>query len=360
MRHSSHPFLLALRFFPKPALALLLALIPSVFAATHPGKQFPPNSSQSSYRLRDSATRQGPFALSDQRYTVLFQYKVLSENPSSAQSSASSNSTLSRLEILNAHDAAIYHQDFPYNVTQGRLQEHLTASASLLSGSGGVALVIRFLDRPDHPESAGAFAKESWQLFTLVGGQLQPLGSMLPLGHGGDITVGGVVTAVMMKGGIAVMPMASTAEVLALRVWTGNFYALVPVRFDWAHGQWGEGQQCYRTSNGTLTESGCIMPVQAAAQPRSPDADLPYVQLFVGPDGDTEGSQNIMITPSKHLEFLEMFAIVYWHNEGPQGQRVACTFSDLWLRLRIDGQEGWVHGQDAFDALGLPQTSPAP
>jgi len=358
--HLSQPLSRAQRLFLKPALSLLLASVSCGQMAAHPTKQFPPNSPQTSDRLRDSVTRQGPFTLSDQRYTVLFQYKALSENPLPAAASPNSTSTLARLEILNAHDAAIYHQDFAYNVTQGHLQEQLTASASLLSGTGGVALVIRFLEHPDHPENAGTFAKESWQLFTVVNGQLRPLGPMLPLGHGGDITVGGVVTAVMMKGGIAVMPMASTAEVLALRVWTGNFYALVPVRFDWAHGQWGEGQQCYRTSNGTLTESGCILPVQAVAQPRSLDADLPYVQLFAAPDAATASPQDIMITPSKRLEFLETLAIVHWHSEGLQGQRVACTFSDVWLRLRIDGQEGWVHGQDAFAALGLPQTSPAP
>jgi len=323
--------------------------------------QFPPvassDATDSTHRLRDSVTRQGPFTVGNQRYAVLFQYKVLAERTSSGTPSANSSSTLSRLDILNARDNSIYHQEFPYTVTQNRLQEHLTASASLLNGTGGVALVIRFLDQPERTD---ALAKESWQLFTLANGQLRPLGPMLPLGHGGDLTVGGVVTAVMMKGGIAVMPMASTAEVLALRVWTGNFYALVPVRFDWAHAQWGEGQQCYRNSNGTLTESGCIMPVQAVAKPRSSDADLPYVELFVGPDGNTEGSENIMITPSKRIEFLEMLALVRWRNEGPQGQRVACTFEDLWLRTRIDGKEGWVHGQDAFDALGLPQASPAP
>jgi len=353
-----HPASPRVYFRFKLALATVLTLASPGWSAAHPGKQFPPSAPPASPRLRDSATRQGPFTVSDQRYTVLFQYKVLSEGSSPTPSANSS--TLSHFDILSTHDNSIYHEDFPYTVTQGHLQEHLTASASLLSGSGGAALVLRFLDQPDHPESAKAPIRESWQLFAVVNGQLRPLGPMLPLGHGGDITVGGVVTAVMMKGGIAVMPMASTAEVLALRVWTGNFYALVPVRFDWAHGQWGEGEKCYRNSNGTLTESGCILPVQAVAKPRSPDADLPYVQLFVGPDGNTEGSENIMITPGKHIEFLEMLAIVRWHNEGLQGQRVACAFNDLWLRTRIDGKEGWVHGQDAFEALGLPQSNPAP
>lgn len=338
-------------------LRTVLAAVALFLASSTPAhpRQSSPDAAQAARQPHDSVTRQGPFVLGNQRYSVNFQYKVLPASPTVPSSRTSS--TLSRLEILDARSVSLYYEELPYHVSQGRLQEQLTASASLLTGNGGVALAIRFVD---HPQSADKIAKESWQLFTVMNDQLKPLGPMLPLGHGSDITVGGVVTAVMMKGGIAVMPMASTAEVLALRVWTGNFYASVPVRFDWAHGQWGVGQQCYRNSNGTLTESGCILPVQASAQPRSLHDDFPFVQLFPAPDADSGGAENIMITPNKPLEFLEMFAIVHWHTEGLQGQRVACTFSDVWLRTRIDGQEGWVHGQDAFAALGLPQTNPAP
>ena len=28
---------------------------------------------------------------------------------------------------------------------------------------------------------------------------------------------------------------------------------------------------------------------------------------------------------------------------------------DLWLRVRIDGKEGWIHTQEDFHAIGLPQ-----
>jgi len=26
-----------------------------------------------------------------------------------------------------------------------------------------------------------------------------------------------------------------------------------------------------------------------------------------------------------------------------------------WLKVRIDGKEGWIHSQEDFDALGMPQ-----
>ena len=29
--------------------------------------------------------------------------------------------------------------------------------------------------------------------------------------------------------------------------------------------------------------------------------------------------------------------------------------SDLWLKVRIDGKEGWMHPEEDFRALGLPQ-----
>ncbi len=29
--------------------------------------------------------------------------------------------------------------------------------------------------------------------------------------------------------------------------------------------------------------------------------------------------------------------------------------SDLWLKVRIDGKEGWMHSEEDFRALGLPE-----
>jgi hypothetical protein len=340
--------------------AAVLPLLFTVFAApVRPQQSASADPSDPAHLLHDSVTRQGPLSLGDQRYTVQFLYKVLQERPSSAAASATPPSTLARFDIVASPGGSLYHQEFPYDVSQGRFQRHLTASASLLSGNGGTALVIRFLDQPNREGgNSGKTATESWQLFSVVNGQLHPFGPLLPLGHGSDITVGGTLAAVMTKGGIAVMPIASTAEVLALRVWTGNFYASVPVRFDWPHGQWGEGQQCYRNSEGTLAETGCILPVQANPRPLPADADFPFVQLFPAPDGNASNSTNVLITPNKPVEFLEMQAITRWHPEGPQGQRVSCSFSEVWLRVRIDGNEGWVHGQDALAALGLPLSSP--
>jgi hypothetical protein len=28
---------------------------------------------------------------------------------------------------------------------------------------------------------------------------------------------------------------------------------------------------------------------------------------------------------------------------------------ELWLKVRIDGKEGWMHGEEDFHAFGLPE-----
>lgn len=362
MLHRSAKFITVKLARPQLAMPLLVATLVSAGASPGFAAQLPASLSAHSQapasgaaQLHDTLTTEGPIAVADERYTVLLHYKTLSE---SASPSAKSRSTLSRLQILDAHGNAVHDQTFAYTVAQRRFPETLTASASLLGGTGGAALVIRFLDQSvPSPGTIPEFAKESWQLFGIVNGHLAPFGPVLPLGQGTNITVNGTMAAVMMKGGVAVMPMASTAEVLSFRAWTGNFYAEVPVRFDWANGQWGQGRQCYQSASGNLTARGCIMPVEAKPQPRPPDGDTVYVQLFAAPDGDTDNLQNVSVSPDSQVEVLEIEAIVDWHWDS-RYQHVSCSFGSVWLRTRIDGHEGWVRGQDAFDALGLPLASP--
>lgn len=317
------------------------------------------SSAQAEPRVIDNISREGPFPLDAQQFTVVLHNKLLLDNSHRPPTAANSTSTLSSLQILDGQGTSVYQESFPFNLDQGHFTPTFSGSASLLSGTGGTALVIRFLERPGPSpvtkSPPAPLAKESWQVFGLVNGHLVPFGAILPLGHGTDITVGGTLAAVMITNGIELVPMASTAEVLAFRVWTGNFYALVPVRFDWPGGKWGEGQECYTTSNGTLTERGCLMRLEASPQPLPIGADPVYVNLFEAPDGNVRNSLTVGLGPDSHPEFLDMMAIVQWQSEG---QRVDCAFRNLWLRIRLNGKEGWVYGQEALDALGLPLTSP--
>jgi hypothetical protein len=307
------------------------------------------SNAQSQGQLRDGSERLGPFMIGDQQYTVLLREKMLGE-------AGRAEATLTGLEILDGNGRTSYQETFPYALTDGRFSQVLTASASPLLGRGGAALVIRFVEQPaEAPGRKQAPARESWQLFGVVNGQLAAFGAVLPLGRGAGITVGGVVTGVMVQGGIALVPLASTAEEVGFRAWQGNFYAFVPVRVDWMHGQWGEAEQCYELAGGTLHARGCRMPVEAHREVATGNGDTGFVRLFAAPDGNTYNSQVVAVRADSSVDFLAVLAGVHWQAVG---DRVECSFDDVWFETRVDGQEGWVNGEEAFEALGLPRESP--
>jgi hypothetical protein len=339
------------------ASAPVLGPSPAVLASAAQPQQtsVPQESAPAAPQLTDAAERQGPFAIGAQQYSVLLSEKVLRENGRPVASNVTPNSTLVDLQILDARGETVYQESFSYALADGRFSQALTASASLLSGRGGSALVIRFIEQAASPGTEGGLAAESWQVFGIVSGRLASFGAVLPLGQGGDITVGGVVAGVMRRGGIAVVPLASTAEELEFRAWTGNFYAFVPVRIDWVQGQWGEGEQCYELDSGTLLEKGCLMRVEAHREFQADKTDVVFVQLFADTDGNAYNSRQVAIRADSQVDFLKMLAAVHW---ATSGERVECRFDNVWLQVRIDGQEGWVHGEEAFEALGLPRRSP--
>jgi hypothetical protein len=62
---------------------------------------------------------------------------------------------------------------------------------------------------------------------------------------------------------------------------------------------------------------------------------------------------HVVVRKDSEIEFLAAETEVIWA-EDENG--VALTVSDdVWLKVRIDGKEGWIHSQDDFQAIGLPQ-----
>lgn len=311
-----------------------------------------PSDSNAQSGLADSIEHEGPFSISGKQYTLLLNEKIL-RAANNSSSAAAPVAALADLQIVDEQSNVAYQETLPYSVADGHFSTALSASATTLSGTAGTALVIRFIEWSDasgHPS-----ATESWQVFGVVNGQLVAFGPVLPLGQGENIATGGVVAGTMVPNGIAVVPLAGTAEALGFPVWTGNFYALVPVRIDWAQGKWGEGEQCYQLANGTLESKGCAMRVDGQRQPPPETGPLPVVRLFEATDGDTYHSQEVSIRPDSQVDFLQAIAIAHWRMNG---NRVECTFEDVWLQTSIDGKQGWIHGEDSFKSLGLPHANP--
>lgn len=292
-------------------------------------------------RVVDSAQELGVFEIGGARYGVLARVKSISGG-----GDPKLTVTVSELEILGSTGTLVYRKGFSADLQGGRFARTLSASASSLQGAGGAALVIRILEEP-----AAAGEGESWLVFAMVGGKLTALGVPLPPGQGTGLAVGGVVAGVMVGGGVNVMPLASKAEALEFRAWTGNFFVFVPVRLDWEQGQWGEGENCFALDKGSLTKTGCNMRIDAAARPY---ADGLVITLYAEPVVDRYHASPMQIVSGAKFEILTARAIVNWKEVAG---RVRCSFDDVWLQVRVNGDLGWVHSGADFTAVGLPSGS---
>lgn len=296
--------------------------------------------------------RLGPFKILDQSYVVALREKIFLAN-GEPNYNAPGAETVVGIQILEPGGNSVYQETFPFSQANSYFSQALTVTASLLSGQANAALVIRFTQQPPgQPGSQTDAATESFQVFGNVNTHLKPLGPILPLGKDANIAVGGVVTGVMVMGGINVEPLATNAEVLGFPAWTGNFYALVPVRMDWLDGKWGEGEECYANQNGALVERGCSMVIEAQHQPQG---HVVFVRLYTAPNEDAYNSHDVEVRPDSSITYVGISAIVHWQSSS---DRVECTFNNMWLHVRVDGSDGWVHDEGAFEALGLPRTNP--
>lgn len=94
------------------------------------------------------------------------------------------------------------------------------------------------------------------------------------------------------------------------------------------------------------------MPVEATREPASADSGA-YVSLF--PSINDKDAAEVVVLPNSTIDFLEAVATAHWKDSAGRSE---CSFDNVWLHVRIDSKEGWVHGQESFDALGLPESAP--
>jgi hypothetical protein len=77
------------------------------------------------------------------------------------------------------------------------------------------------------------------------------------------------------------------------------------------------------------------------------------VRLFPECD-DGFTPKHVIIQPQSKVEFLEARVPMAWSEDE---KSIAFGVNgDMWLKLRIDGVEGWIHGEEDFQAVGLPQS----
>ena len=160
---------------------------------------------------------------------------------------------------------------------------------------------------------------------------------------------GFVPGAVDRAGGVTrVLP-----DTLRIRIWTGYFFVSVPVRVDWRDGRLAPGERCMSQTGRGFAEDGCELPAEeASVRPR--DQALTFVRLFREPNERGAPPAHVVVKPDARIEVLAGKVLIAW-SEGKDAIELSAG-EDVWVKVRIDGQEGWIHTPEDLNAIGLFQS----
>ncbi len=298
----------------------------------------------------DSRERLGPFSVAGKDYSVLLQKKK--RQPGSTQESGE---TVVAMEIQDASGVVEYQRTFPY---QAQIQEFSDAwfvSAGILAGTNSSGLLVNYsLDsEPSAPEPEPT---EWWQVFGVVNGRLRPFS--------GPISVqGGVVSSEELKTGYRTAgPLDAQSDALEFRVWAHHFRLIYPVRVDWTRGRLSPVQPCEKAMR--AINVSCQFKVES--EDLSNREDVTFVRFCPSPGQRCEKPERVLVKRDSRVEMVACQTAVVW-SEGvtsrpssdpdkPMNDEggISVPEDDVWLRLRVDGKEGWVNSVEDFSVLSLP------
>lgn len=287
-------------------------------------------------RLEDAEERRGPFRIGGQDFTVVLHLKRLVQG----KPDRPDEPALVGLAIRDASGAIQHQETFSYSVEADAFSESCMASTRLLQGGFASGLLVGVACWPSAPSSG-----DVWELFGLMNGKLSRLGK--PFTTDGEF-LGLIPTPPQKRGGATLF----LPDVMNFRVWTGNFHVTVPVRVDWMQGRLVPGQRCFEQTGHGLRESGCEVPIEVERMPS--DQDLTFVRLFTEASADMGVPRHVVVRRDSRVEFLGAKIKLSW-NAAHEVIFFGVDDQDPWLKVRIDGLEGWIHTQEDFDALGVPQ-----
>ena len=191
-------------------------------------------------------------------------------------------------------------------------------------------------------ELSGIATTFSWQILSVSNGKISPLGK--PFSTQGRIA--DFVPGEIQKIGnlTKIFP-----DELRIRLFTGYFYVTVPVRVGWWEGGLALGQRClYQTGHG-FAEGGCEMPVEDVERAPS-EQELTFVRLF-SESNDQGTPAHVVVKKDSKVEILAGKVFVT-REESKRGTNLGVG-PDIWVKVRIDGKEGWIHTAEDLQAVGL-------
>ena len=254
------------------------------------------------------------------------------------------DTTVASWEFRDAAGGVVYREQYQVNFQGGTFEETYGVTARELKGKFGQGILVQGGSLPSAPNSGW------WvRLFGLFDKKLVPFSPAISTAGefvGEDVTS---FEPTPVFRGQQIQPVGH--DILKFHAWAGSFGIEYNVIIDWLQAKVRPEWTCSQmTSKGR--SSACRYRVQAEPQRGS---EMTFVRLFSEPD---EGfvPKHVVIKPESKVEFLEAQAAVSW-SSSPNGLEFGPSDSErMWLHIKVDGQDGWISGEEDFQAVGLSQS----
>ena len=261
----------------------------------------------------------GPFPIEGHEFTVQLRVVCYKQSKHAGMCDEDDEETVSSASIVDENGKTCFKKSFPVGLVR-QTENHLV-DATRLEGREHQALELTYQDF-----SPPSKTRKSIQIFGVQNGILRPLDPE-PLGF---------------QGGLADLPAGTSksskrlleGDTLQIYVLTTYFYIVTPVRVDW---------QEFRLE---AQDSGEFEVANQAPYEIRPNVSSDRsIRIYPSPDTKTT-PMGVNLTPQSHIQLLKARFSAAPPNEHDSA-------NDTWLKVRIDGQEGWILGVDDYTALGL-------
>ena len=300
-----------------------------------------------------SQNKLGPFSIAGQNYTVELQTKKIQPGPT-----GETGDTVVAMEIRDSTASVLYRKEFPYeNDANADFSESWSVSAVQLKGTHGSGILVSY-DQYFEPSAPEEEPSGWFQVFGVRDGKFTPFGpaylvqgDLLPQRDPGKGTY------------VAERSPDGQSDIVKFKVWTGHCRLIFPVRVDWAQGKLYPAVDCANSAGATST--GCrydVLPEDQLSR-----GDLTFVRLWPVPDERSGKPEKTVVKKDSKIELVTAQVATAWSDTGDAATQNAAgpmgntggfgvpANSELWLKVRIDGKEGWMHSEEDFRALGLPE-----
>jgi len=329
-----------------------LAQLSASPTASPPQQNASPQIASATAQPGGATKRLGPFSIAGRDYTVELQTRKI--RPGAA---SDSGDTVVAVQIQDGAGTVQYRKEFPYVEGTDDSFDSWSASALLLAGTNGTGLLVSY-DSYSEPSAPEEEPTGWFQVFGVVNGKLAPFGAPL-------LVQGGLLEE-YLHGNVykTAQSLGAQADAVEFKVWTGHCRMIYPIRIDWAQGKLKPAQECVNTSS----ELGAGCQYKVIPEDKLYKADFTFVRIWPSPNEKSGQPVKTVVKRDSKVELLTALAATQWvegnlgipatNSKGPLDDAVGIDIapnSDLWLKVRIDGKEGWVHSEEDFRALGLPE-----